>query len=216
MRIKGFILDIDGTLLDSTKAHLAAWRYALREYGVFKTDLEINSQFGKKTARISRILVGQQADNATVQEIASRKTEILLQELTKIKSYPQVSETLQRIYAQQGKIIFVSNNYNRIIEAILQYQQWEEISVGFFGVDDVKNAKPDPEMIYRALEKLDITPSECVTIGDSMYDIQAGKAAGTKTIALCTKHTADVFEPLQPELILDEFRDIFTYLPLDI
>ncbi len=214
--ITGFILDIDGTLLDSTKAHLNAWRKALREYGVIKTDVEIYSQFGKKTAQISRILIGQQADNSTVQEIAIRKTEILLQELTKIKPYPQVSETLHRIHAQQGKIIFVSNNYNRIIEAMLQYQQWEEISVGFIGVDNVKNAKPDPEMIHLALNKLEIKPSDCVTVGDSLYDIQAGHAAGTKTVALCTKHPPTFFESLKPDLILGEFRDILPYLPLDM
>ncbi|MHA1675337.1 MAG: HAD family hydrolase [Promethearchaeota archaeon] len=216
MRISGFILDIDGTLLDSTKAHLAAWRKALREYGVIKTDVEIYSQFGKKTAQISRILIGQQADNSTVKEIAIRKTEILLQELTKIKPYPQVPETLQRIYAQQGKIIFVSNNYNRIIEAILQYQQWDKISIGFIGVDNVKNAKPDPEMIHYALRELEKEPNECVTVGDSSYDIQAGQAAGTKTVALCTKHPSTFFEPLEPDLILGEFRDLLSYLPLDM
>ncbi|TFH27533.1 MAG: HAD family hydrolase, partial [Promethearchaeota archaeon] len=114
------------------------------------------------------------------------------------------------------KIIFVSNNYNRIIEKMLQHQQWDQISEGFIGVDNVKNAKPDPEMIHLALHKLDTSPGESVMIGDSLYDIQAGQAAGTKTIALCTKHPSSIFEPLQPDLILGEFRDILPYLPLDM
>lgn len=214
MEIKGYIFDIDGTLLDSTNAHLHAWRRALRDYGIFKTDLEISSQFGLKTMQISQNLAGENMDLRTIHEIADLKTTHLLTELEKVIPYPRASEILKKISQQYGKICFVSNNFNRIIEKMLTSNSWDQFAVGYIGVDDVQKAKPDPEMIHQALQRLNLAPQECVMIGDSKYDILAGQAAGTKTIAICTKHPAADFADIQPDIVLEKIEDLENNLPL--
>ena len=49
--------------------------------------------------------------------------------------------------------------------------------------DDVVHPKPDPEGVLRTARELDVAPAHCVYIGDSPADIEAGRAAGMRTIA---------------------------------
>jgi phosphoglycolate phosphatase-like HAD superfamily hydrolase len=60
-------------------------------------------------------------------------------------------------------------------------------------------------------------PSECVMIGDAQYDIQAGKAVGTATIAVCTGTTLrKTFKTLQPNWIVKNVGDILPDIPLTV
>ena len=53
-------------------------------------------------------------------------------------------------------------------------------------------------------------------IGDSLYDIEAGKRAGMKTIGVCTGgNTPESFSSLNPDLILDQIGDLRFYFPLE-
>ena len=47
--------------------------------------------------------------------------------------------------------------------------------------EDVRNAKPDPEPVLLALERLGVPAAEALFVGDSPHDIAAGRAAGTRT-----------------------------------
>ncbi len=213
--IKGYIFDIDGTLLDSTPAHLSAWKRALEEAKISRTDSEILSLFGKPTKVIAEILLNQEGvDLAKSQAIAQNKTKNFVESIPSIPLFPGVQEILSLLHQNGYKITFASANYNFIIEKMMEVFNWYPISAGFVGVDDVKHSKPDPEMLHLAMKKMNTTPEDTVIIGDSEYDILAGKAANTMTVAVCTKHPPDVFVDLHADIILDEIGDLLTYLPL--
>ncbi len=111
---------------------------------------------------------------------------------------------------------FASSNYNRVIDAIIAHFGWSQIAMNYIGMDDVLNGKPDPEMLLKAAAKISVDPSECVMIGDSLYDIEAGKRAGMKTIGVCTGgNTPESFSSLNPDLILDQIGDLRFYFPLE-
>jgi pyrophosphatase PpaX len=59
---------------------------------------------------------------------------------------------------------------------------WDFMSV-FISMDDTLRHKPHPEPLLLALEKLRVAPQHAVYVGDSRYDLQAGKAAGVRTVA---------------------------------
>jgi pyrophosphatase PpaX len=75
----------------------------------------------------------------------------------------------------------------------------------------VKKIKPYPDGIFYACEKLQRNPEKCVMIGDFPQDIQAGKNAGTKTIAILgdnKKYTEEKLKSTNPDLILETFSDL--------
>ena len=59
---------------------------------------------------------------------------------------------------------------------------WEFMNV-FISMDDTSRHKPHPEPLLLALEKLQVAPQEAVYVGDSRHDMQAGRAAGIRTVA---------------------------------
>ncbi len=213
--IKGYIFDIDGTLLDSTPAHLNAWKRALKEANISKDDSEILSLFGKPTKVIAEILLNQSGvDPAKAQAIAQNKTNYFVESIPSIPLFPGVQDILLLLHQNGYKLTFASANYNFIIEKMMEVFSWYPISEGFIGVDDVKHSKPDPEMLQLAMRKMGTSPEETVIVGDSEYDILAGKAANAMTVAVCTKHPPEIFIDLQADIILDEIGDLLQYLPL--
>jgi phosphoglycolate phosphatase len=49
------------------------------------------------------------------------------------------------------------------------------------GADDVDKGKPDPEPVNRTLKRFGISPEDTIVVGDTSFDIQMGKNAGTRT-----------------------------------
>jgi phosphoglycolate phosphatase len=51
------------------------------------------------------------------------------------------------------------------------------------GADTVSEKKPSPVPILDVLSRFDASPEEALLVGDSIYDIEAGRAAGVRTVA---------------------------------
>jgi phosphoglycolate phosphatase-like HAD superfamily hydrolase len=77
------------------------------------------------------------------------------------------------------------------------------------GVDRVSAAKPSPEIIYMILDELDIGSHEAMMIGDSLFDLNAGKAAGTFTCSVTYGfEDKGVLEANHPDFLIDSFKEL--------
>ena len=74
---------------------------------------------------------------------------------------------------------FVKPN-KRITDYITKLNLTDTISY-VLGADDVKDGKPNPEPVNRTLKEFGIKPEEAIVVGDTVFDIQMGKNAGTRT-----------------------------------
>lgn len=115
------------------------------------------------------------------------------------KLYSGVRETLE--FFRNKKIALVTNKPEPIsirILDILGVRQYFQVVIG---PESVKNIKPDPEGLIKALEIFGEQPQKAVMVGDSYTDIQAGRSAGM--------HTCGVTYGLgSVEALLDEKPDI--------
>jgi phosphoglycolate phosphatase len=89
-----------------------------------------------------------------------------------------------------------------------------ELFLEFFGLhdcfktvvtrQDVKRLKPHPEPVRHAAEQLGYSPAQCVMVGDTTVDVQAGKRAGALTVGvLCGFGERPELERLKPDLLLE-------------
>ncbi|MCG3215931.1 MAG: HAD family hydrolase [Candidatus Heimdallarchaeota archaeon] len=75
----------------------------------------------------------------------------------------------------------------------------------------VKRIKPNPDSLLLVCKELNKKPESCAMIGDSPQDIQAGKAAGTKTVAILGvngKYTKDILVQLKPDVLLESIHEL--------
>jgi len=77
----------------------------------------------------------------------------------------------------------------------------------------VEKPKPFPDALLVAAKKLKTPIGECAIVGDSIVDIQAGKAAGAKTTAVPTGlFSRAELEEQKPDLIIENFKALPKYL----
>lgn len=89
-----------------------------------------------------------------------------------------------------GRLVgVVSNNYAGAITAYLIRAGLSESVAHVEGRDPVDPTlmKPDPHLIERAISTLGVAPASCVFVGDQTTDVDAGRAAGVRTIGYANK-----------------------------
>jgi HAD superfamily hydrolase (TIGR01509 family) len=73
--------------------------------------------------------------------------------------------------------------------------------------------KPSPEPVLKIARQLGMEPQEMLVVGDYVFDMQAGRAAGARTAFL--KANPDLAPPLEAEVVIDDLRQILSLLPVE-
>lgn len=125
------------------------------------------------------------------------------------KEFDGVAHTLTKLKENGMKMAIVSTKRNNMI-----WKGLDLISIGHLfdtvvGLDDVRNAKPDPEPILLALKRLNSSPEEALMIGDNFHDILGGKNAGVRTAGVAWSLKGEAFmRELQPDYLLQHMTDL--------
>ena len=179
--IKCVIFDLDGTLLDTVDLIHRSFDYAVRK--VLGRDLSREELL----ANMGRPLIEQ------MRHFSAAHTESLLNAYNahnldlhddNISVYPDTRETLDWL-ANEARIsmaIVTSKKRDLSLRGISLMGLSEYFPV-VIAMEDTVLHKPEPEPIELALKKLGQFPHQTIFVGDSPFDLQAGKAAGVFTAA---------------------------------
>lgn len=126
-----------------------------------------------------------------------------------VLEYDGVYEAIRALYEEDYKLAVVSTKMYDVIMKGLKLTGLDKYFQVVIGLDQVKEAKPDPEGIEMALALLGSEASEAIMVGDNFHDIYAGKNAGTKTAAVswCIKGP-DYLTQFEPDYMLKTMGDL--------
>lgn len=118
---------------------------------------------------------------------------------------PGVSRTLARLHAVGWKLAIASTDTTAGIQRFLAHNGLTEGFVALVGADRVARAKPASEMFELACREAGVPPSQALMIGDSVVDLQMGRAAGARATigVLGGVGTHDLLAPLADWLLPD-------------
>lgn len=102
--------------------------------------------------------------------------------LDNTRDYPGVRYTLERL--RDYKKAVISNKREALSRRVLEGLDLSRFFDIIIGSDSTPEKKPSPLPILKVLKELDIRPEEALIVGDSNLDIQAGRTAGLKTVAV--------------------------------
>jgi AHBA synthesis associated protein len=105
-----------------------------------------------------------------------------------IKIYPDTKRTLKQLTSYKKAII--TNTPTDCARQILRKFSIEQYFEVVITSDDVVKAKPDPEIVFKACERLGVDAKTVLLVGDTESDVKAGKAAGCTVVGL--NITADI------------------------
>jgi len=208
LNIKAFIFDLDGTLIDSEKAHLKAWSEAL---SVFLQDFDINlvqSHFGKSGREIAFLILQDKIKAEQCEKIKDQIFDTLLS--TDVKPIACAISLLELLKKRNVKTGVASSHYSERIIRILKHFSMLEFFDVIVGLNEVTKPKPSPELLLKALIKLDVSPAVAVYIGDSPYDVLTALNAGCYSILIETYPRVNLKESrILPNLIVKSLCELY-------
>ena len=176
MKYNYFLFDWDGSL----GATLPLW---------FKTFKETFSDYGIETnyKEIGEKVLGdwdgpRNLGITNVEEFFGKMETELMPKLPDVQLNPGVKETLEKIKKAGGKIGVVTTSKKRYVKRALKNNGLSKVVDVFLGKEDVENYKPDPEILFKALNFMGGKPSEAIMVGDTSKDIEAAKRAGMASV----------------------------------
>jgi phosphoglycolate phosphatase len=181
--IKLVMFDLDGTLVDSSLDITNALNYAIEPYGLEKLTVEKTiGLVGEGLTRLVEKILGKE-NTEIMPDVLERFIHYYSEHLSDFTlPYPGVGETLEKLSGYRKAVI--SNKRESLSRRLLENLALSKYFEIILGSDSVEERKPSPKPILRILTDLSLKPKEAVMVGDSTYDIEAGKAAEVRTIAV--------------------------------
>jgi HAD superfamily hydrolase (TIGR01509 family) len=183
--VRGVILDVDGTLVESNDAHAHAWVEALAEHDYDLPFEKIRRLIGMGGDKLLPAATGQDSQSEIGKRISERRREIFkTRYLPSVKPFPKVRELLSHMRERGLKLVVASSAQPDELDQLLEIAGAKRLVEDTTSSKDADNSKPDPDIVQVALDNLGYPPAEVVMLGDTPYDIEAATKAGINTIAL--------------------------------
>lgn len=192
--VQGFLLDLDGTLVDTKPLHFASANYVLEKYGCELKLEEFNSFIGWAEDQFWNELKERYRIPEAVSSLTKERTHKFLNLLqdTSIESFPGVCALLKRLQQLKIPYAIASNSPRDQIACIVKNSNLnQQVSLWFSGCDDVEYGKPAPDVYITAARALGLQPQQCVVLEDSYSGVVAAHAAGTFVIAIAPANHLD-------------------------
>ena len=183
-KTKLVIFDLDGTLVDAYKAVSSSLNFSLNKAGLPPlSDETIKRSVGWGDRNlVSRFVPAGKVD--AVLKIYRRHHKLALK--TGTKFLPHARQILLNLKKRKYKLAVASNRptvYTRIILKSLKAIGWFDC---ILCADRVRRGKPAPDLLRGILKKSNIAAGEAAYVGDMTIDVQAGRRANIKTVAVLT------------------------------
>jgi HAD superfamily hydrolase (TIGR01549 family) len=183
---RGYIFDVEGTLVDSVAKNLCSLDDALRGFGfeVLKQSLQLYSGLdGDQTLQI----ILPEVDVTERRAVLEAQSNIYEDKyLYGIRPFTGVRDVFASLTAQSGRIALATDCKGPALKHYLSILKVDDLVAAMACGDDVEHGKPDPRLVGIALRKLGLPASETVMIGDTPYDAEAGLEAGTSAGGVLT------------------------------
>ena len=205
---KAILFDNDGTLVDTHDLLLDSFQYATRTVlGVTLPDDVLMEGVGTPLAQQMK---GFTDDPALQEELLRVYREYNhARHDSAIALFPGVLETVQTLHEQGIKMGVVTAKLHELAWRGIELMGLAPYMDCLVGPDDCPKSKPDPAPVLMGCELLGVSPGECLYVGDSPYDMRAGREAGCATAAaLWGMFEREVLEPQQPTYWANSFDEL--------
>jgi HAD superfamily hydrolase (TIGR01509 family) len=176
----GLIFDLDGTLVDTVRARIDGWVEVLAAEGFDVSPKQVGPMIGMDGKRLAREIAtanGRDLDDGAAERLDRAAGEAFDRRNLEPAPLPGVAEVLAAIESSGARwLIATSSRKEQVAASVaaLRFDSEPEIVDG----SHVEHAKPAPDLLLLAAERLGLPPARCWAVGDSTWDIRAAVAAG--------------------------------------
>lgn len=199
------LFDLDGTLLNTQRFILSVFNHTLKHHGFPEVSWEVlRPNVGKPLEDCYQFVSGTKEVEKFIEvHKAFQKNNLHLSE-----PFEHALDTLRAFLAAGLHMAVVTSRGSLSVEGTLELANLREYFDVLITADDARHLKPHPEPVLKALALLRIEPEKAVMIGDTEFDILAGKSAGISTIGVTYGFGGDAITQREPDYLVSDIRHI--------
>src|SRR5918997_1409288 len=181
------LLDVDGTLIDTSYHHTLAWQRAFHAHGIVLPAWRIHRQVGMGGDQLVPALVPGIEDDlhGAVEETRGDRYAELIDE---VQAFDQAHELIGDLKARGLTVVLASSSPQDELDHYLDLLDGRELLDAWTTKDDVEATKPEPDLVLAALEKAGTR--EAVLVGDTGWDVEAELLERLPNLRVVANHGA--------------------------
>ena len=181
-----FLFDLDGTLVDSVYQHVLAWREATQAAGIELPVWRIHRQIGMSGGLMLNALAretGRKVSRKDADRIQQVHREAFANQASSLRVLPGAQALLDTLAAHHVPHAIATSGRKHNAQHALNLLTLHR-DVPIVTRDEVRFAKPDPDLFVAAGKRLNVPMSRCVIVGDSVWDLLAARRAFALSVGL--------------------------------
>jgi HAD superfamily hydrolase (TIGR01509 family) len=181
-----FLFDLDGTLVDSVYQHVLAWRQALERGGISLAVWQIHRRIGMSGGLLVNALLretGRQVTREETERLRQFHAEEYARLVGQVRPLPGARELLDHLTRTGVPWAIATSGWRDSAQPALDLLG---VPPDFPVVtrDQVRRAKPDPDLFLAAARGLAVSVENSVVVGDSVWDLLAARRARALGVGL--------------------------------
>lgn len=215
-KVKGIIFDMDGLLFDTESIYCEANLVVADKYNIPFTKETYARFIGISDEEVWAELHKMYADHGeeTVQKFIDESWGMAHDRFKtgEVDLKPGVHELLAYLEEKEIPRVLASSNVRPVIEILLEHAGIRDKFSDIISAEDVKFAKPDPEIFVIAAERLGMSGADCLVLEDSKNGILAAEGAGVPVVMVpdIVPPTAELRE--KTEAVFTSLHDVIEFL----
>jgi len=192
---RGFVFDLDGTIVDNMALHADAFRTFAARHGLPPLDAEARARFdGKRNRDIFPDLFGRPLSEQELKGFAGEK-EALYRKLSrgKLQPLPGLLRVLSLLEARRMPFGVATSAPAENVPHTLRELGLLPRLTRVVRSDEVPRGKPHPDVFLAVAEALAVPAAECLAFEDAPAGVVGAKAAGMMVVAVTTSFSAEAF-----------------------
>jgi HAD superfamily hydrolase (TIGR01549 family) len=205
------LLDIDGTLLDSTYHHAIAWSRAFASVGHPVPVWKLHRHIGMGGDRLIPAVSSEEVAESLGDQLTEAHTKAYDELMGETRLLPGARELLDGLRDAGLEVVLASSSQPQHARHPLELLQADQRTDAWTTSEDASESKPDPELLSAALERVD--GSRAVMIGDAVWDVRAAAEVHIPTIGLLSGGFGDAeLRDAGAVAVYDDPADLLTHL----
>ena len=183
--IKAVLFDMDGVLIDAKDWHYEALNKALQLFGYEITRNDHLSTFDGLPTKVKLDIISQRYPlPAQLHSFINEMKQIYTYELVHALCKPRFQHeyALSKLKQLGYKTAVASNSIRHTVELMMEKSNLKRFLDLQVSNEDVKNAKPSPEIYQYCMSKFGLQPNECLVVEDNPNGIAAARASGAHVL----------------------------------
>ncbi|OEC93584.1 HAD hydrolase-like protein [Rhizobium sp. YK2] len=205
-----FLLDLDGTLVDSQPGILSSCRAALRALGhATDPEMDIRAIIGPPIEDVMRYLLSSFGDDRVEEAVDAYRSDYGTRGLLLSELYPGIRETLVGLHSRGTRLFLATSKRETFARRILDNHGLSGLFQGIYGSVAGAGLDHKPELLAHILRDTGLMAQDCLMVGDRKFDIVGAHANQMRAVGVLWGYgSREELELAGADLIIDAPREL--------